>query len=93
MELSTLRQQIDAVDEQLVALFLQRMEIVKNVAQYKIDNNLPVFHADREQAVIEKARSRAPQEMADYVAEFFEAAMTVSRHMQQDLIDQSQHQG
>lgn len=90
MELSTLRERIDAVDQQLVALFLERMEIVKDVAQYKIDNNLPVFHPDREQAIIEKARSRAPQEMADYVAEFFEAAMTVSRHMQQDLIDQSQ---
>lgn len=89
MELSTLRGRIDVVDQQLVALFLERMEIVKDVAQYKIDNNLPVFHPDREQAVIEKARSLAPQEMADYVAEFFEAAMTVSRHMQQDLIDQS----
>ena len=90
MDLSTLRSQIDSIDQQLVELFLQRMEIVEQVAQYKIDNNLPVLHPEREQAVIDKAKRRAPSAMQPYVEEFFTATMAVSRHMQQDLIEKKQ---
>lgn len=86
-DLQQLRQQIDAIDQQLGQLFLQRMEVVRQVASYKLEQGLPVLQPQREQQVIQKARQRAPEEMADYMEEFFTAAMAVSRRMQQDLID------
>ncbi|MDO5712944.1 MAG: chorismate mutase [Tissierellia bacterium] len=87
MNLEELRKEIDEIDGQFVELFLKRMEIVKGVANYKIENNLPVLHKDREQKVIDKAVSRTPEEMKEYVKEFFEDTMKVSRHMQEDLIN------
>lgn len=89
MNLSELRVQIDDIDSKLVELFLKRMEIVENVARYKIENGMQVFQSDREQIVIDKAKSRAPENMAEYVAEFFTSTMAVSRHMQQDIIDKT----
>lgn len=86
MDLSTIREQIDSIDSQLAQLFLQRMELVEQVARYKLAHDLPVLQSDREQAVIEKAKSRAPQAMGGYMEEFFASTMAVSRHMQQDLI-------
>lgn len=86
-DLQQLRQQIDAIDQQLGQLFLQRMEVVRQVASFKLEQGLPVLQSQREQQVIQQARQRAPEEMADYMEEFFTAAMAVSRQMQQDLID------
>lgn len=88
MDLSAIRQQIDSIDSQLAQLFLQRMALVEQVARYKLEHDLPVLQSDREQAVIEKAKACAPQQMSGYMEEFFRSTMAVSRHMQQDLIRQ-----
>ena len=88
-DLNELRRQIDAVDSQLTALFLQRMEIVEQVARYKLEREMQVLQPDREQAVIERAAARAPEAMRDYTGDFFRAVMAISRNMQQKLIDQS----
>ena len=50
--LSEQRQMIDAIDQQLVTLFEQRMAVVRQVADIKYDAGLPVFDAKREQAVL-----------------------------------------
>ena len=42
MELEHLRQQIDRIDDELVALFVRRMEIAAQIADYKKQNGLPV---------------------------------------------------
>ena len=42
MDLKELRQQIDEIDTKIIALYEQRMEIVKQVSIYKIANNIPV---------------------------------------------------
>ena len=42
-DLSKARDEIDNIDTQIIKLFEQRMDIVKDVANYKIENNLPVL--------------------------------------------------
>ena len=42
MELKDYREQLDRIDDQLAALFKQRMETVKQVADYKKEHNTPV---------------------------------------------------
>ena len=41
MDMNELREQINQIDEELVKLFSQRMQVARNIAQYKQENNLP----------------------------------------------------
>ena len=51
-ELKDLREKIDAIDQQMVDLFKQRMEVSKEVAAYKRANGLPTLDAGRERALL-----------------------------------------
>ena len=54
MELNELRNQIDQIDEEMAVLFEKRMKIVKQIGEYKKENNLPILDKKREEEVIEK---------------------------------------
>ena len=43
-----LRDEIDVIDKQIVALYQQRMQIAAEVAEYKIETGKKVFDKDRE---------------------------------------------
>lgn len=49
MDIKELREKINGIDNQISKLFLKRMELVRGVAEYKRDNNLPILDAAREQ--------------------------------------------
>ncbi len=53
-DLSKARDEIDNIDTQIIKLFEQRMDIVKDVANYKFENNLPVLDSSRENIMLEK---------------------------------------
>jgi chorismate mutase len=53
MELQKLRDEIDAVDEQIVKLLAQRMTLVKNIGQIKKDNKLQPLDKKRWKQVLE----------------------------------------
>ena len=46
MELNELRGQIDQIDDQLVKLFVERMNLSAQVADYKKANHLPIYVPD-----------------------------------------------
>lgn len=52
--LSKQREQIDAIDKELISLFRQRMAVVEDVARIKQENGLPVFDSAREQAMLNR---------------------------------------
>ncbi len=52
MELSELRDKIDALDDQLLALFLERMELSQDVAAYKKEHQLPILNKTREREIL-----------------------------------------
>ena len=54
MELNELRNQIDQIDKEMAVLFEKRMKIVKQIGEYKKENNLPILDKKREEEVIEK---------------------------------------
>lgn len=81
--LDELREQINAVDKQLAALFEERMNIVSEVTEYKKQNNLPTYDAAREKAVIEKGKTYLEdQKYAAYYEEFMQNVMDVSKKYQ-----------
>ena len=54
MNLKQICDRIDQLDRQIAALLTERMEITNEVAAYKIEHSLPVYHPEREKQVIEK---------------------------------------
>ncbi|EEY34785.1 chorismate mutase [Pseudoleptotrichia goodfellowii] len=52
--LSEIREKIDKIDKEIVELIEKRLEIVKEVALYKKENNMKVFDSKREKEVLEK---------------------------------------
>ena len=48
MDILGLRQEIDRIDDEIIALFQQRMGVSEAVAAYKIENKLPVLDRNRE---------------------------------------------
>ena len=49
MDLAKLREQIDAIDKQIVDLYEQRMDVAKQVAQYKMETGKKVLDKGREE--------------------------------------------
>jgi len=53
-KLEQARTQIDAIDREMAKLYEARLDAVKDVIAYKIENDLPILDSGREQVVIEK---------------------------------------
>ena len=86
-DLLILRDQIDAIDKQIVALYEKRVDVCKEVAEYKIETGKKVFDKVREAEKIEKVKSMASTEFNKYaVQELFEQIMSISRKMQYQLL-------
>ena len=80
MDLSTLRNEIDRIDSQLVQLYEQRMEICSQVAEYKIENGKKVFDKTREEEKLARVRSLTHNDFnSQGVTELFEQIMAMSR--------------
>ncbi len=88
IDLAVLRDQIDNIDNQIVALYEQRMEICKEVAQFKIETGKKVFDKAREQEKIQKVRALASDDFYKCAAEeLFGQIMSVSRKLQYQLLE------
>lgn len=83
MDLKQLRDGIDDIDEEILSLFLKRMKLCRDVAEYKRIHALPVFQGGREQEVIDhiKALTRDPQ-LENGTAALFTTIMDISKHLQ-----------
>ncbi|MBR5152012.1 MAG: chorismate mutase [Clostridia bacterium] len=83
-ELEQLRQQIDSLDRQLLPIFLERMEVCSQVAEYKRGIGMPVLDAQRESQVLKNklellAELGYGDDMKNEVYDFFHAVMAISR--------------
>lgn len=63
MDLLELRAQIDAIDAQIVELYEKRMDISRQVGEYKISVGKKVFDRQREAEKLEKIRALAHNEL------------------------------
>ncbi|MEG1774743.1 MAG: chorismate mutase [Oscillospiraceae bacterium] len=59
MDLQELRAEVDRVDGELISLILRRKTLVTQVAEYKKDNQIPVFAPQREQEVLDRLEAKA----------------------------------
>ena len=87
--LSDLRQQIDAIDEQILQILAKRMRISGEIALYKKTNGLQVLQAGRYDEILTK-RSQQGVEMGmseEFVKEVFESIHAESVRKQLQIVN------
>ena len=82
MDLQDYRKEIDAIDDELVRLFGQRMDIAAKIADYKKENNLPIFVPAREREKLADVAAKAGPEMANYTRVLYSMLFELSRSYQ-----------
>ena len=82
------RSEIDEVDRQIVRLFEQRMQLCREVAQFKIANGMQVLDRSREEKVLDsRAAMLDDAYWAGSVRSLFEGMMALSRAEQQKMLE------
>ena len=88
--LTELRQQIDQIDEELLAVLAKRMRVSREIGQYKKEHNMPILQTHRYDEILDK-RIRQATEMsigADFMKEILEAIHEESIRQQIEIINQ-----
>lgn len=89
MELSELRQQIDGIDRQLVDLFIKRMNVAAEVAEYKRENGMNVLDASRERALLAKVSELSGEDFEEYTRTLYATVLDLSRSYQHKCLGDS----
>ncbi len=87
MELSECRAGIDGINNELLRLFCKRMELSKNVAEYKAEHGLPVLDHAREREVIYEMTEKAGKDMEYYTKVLYNVILDLSRAYQSKLLN------
>lgn len=90
MELSEIRTKIDDVDDQLLRLFLERMNLAENVAAYKNERNLPIMNREREREILARVTAAAGDQER-YAYHLFTTLFELARARQAELIATPTH--
>ena len=85
MELSEIRTKIDAVDDQLLQLFLERMSLSEEVAAYKNEHHLPILNKAREREILAKVMEKAGDKER-YAYHLYSTLFELGRSRQAELI-------
>ncbi len=82
LDLNKLREEINAIDREMVELFKKRMTIAASVAEYKKEHGLPVLDAARERALLARVSDMASEEFDGYARTLYHTMLDVSRAYQ-----------
>ena len=86
MDLKEIREKINVLDEELVKLFVKRMELSKGVAEYKEEHKLPILNKGREREILSKVCEASGEELEIYTKMLFTTLFEVSRSYQNTLM-------
>ena len=86
MELQDYRDRLDQIDSQLVELFKQRMETVRQVADYKKAHNTPVLAANRERDILYRVTGLCGPELEEYTKILYSTLLELSRDYQENRL-------
>ncbi len=87
-DLNQCRAELDVIDAQLVWLFEKRMQVVREVALYKHENNMDILDSSREQTVLEsRAAQLQDNQLKRPLTDYFRELMRLSREEQRRYLD------
>ena len=84
-DLNELRLEINEITKQMVELFEKRLDVSKEVANYKKEHNLPIFQPEREKEVI--ALYTKDTRYKELTTQFIEDLMELSKQLQKEEIN------
>ena len=89
-ELSALRGEIDRIDRQIAQLLFARMEVTRQVGEYKVRHHMNVLDEEREKQVLSaKAALSDDPAMQGALTTLFETIMAISRKQQRQLVTEA----
>ncbi len=80
------RKRINAIDKQISALFLERMEVAREVAKYKEENKMTILDSGREGEVLANVTKDIPEDMIEYMKLLYNTLFAVSKSYQEICI-------
>lgn len=86
MDLNALRDRINDIDDQIIALFVERMQTAAKIAGEKAEKNLPVLDMRREKAVLQRVMEKAGEEFEVYANKLYQTMFDISRSYQAGLL-------
>ena len=89
MDLAELRKQLDVIDSQIVSLYENRMDICRQVAEYKIETGKKILDKERENQKIQAVSALTHNDFNKTgISELFEQIMAMSRKLQYQIINE-----
>ena len=85
LQLQALRKDINAIDDELVKLFIQRMETAGKIGSLKKEAGLPVLNVKREDEVKERLTADVPEVYKESVKNLYDSIFSISRDYQESL--------
>ena len=87
-KLELCRNEIDSIDEEIIKLYEKRMEIVKEVINYKLDNNIEILDTSREEKMLNKNLVKiSNEEYKKYYKDVLTGFLKASKEMQKDILN------
>jgi chorismate mutase/prephenate dehydratase len=84
-----LRGNIDAIDDQIAKLFVERMGIAKEIGKLKAENNKVVADGVREREIINRVTKDMPEEIKLYGKQMFDELFSLSKAYQTRFVLQN----
>lgn len=86
MDLNDLRAKIDKTDDELVRLISERMDISAEIAAFKKENSLPVFHPGREREKLADVLAKTRGDLQSGMQVIYQLLFELSRSHQNSLL-------
>lgn len=88
MDLNELRKQIDEIDNSMCDLFARRMQVVTDIARYKKENNMVVYHPSRARNVLNNVSKRLGPELEGYGRTLYHTLFALSESYQTRVLSE-----
>lgn len=85
MDLKEIRNQIDEINNEILDLFLKRMDLSVKVAKYKKANDLPILNRAREREILKEVMEKSGEDEA-YAYRLFQVLMSLSKAKQGSIL-------
>ncbi|MBR2473425.1 MAG: bifunctional chorismate mutase/prephenate dehydratase [Clostridia bacterium] len=86
MDLKECRAEIDKINNEMLKLFIRRMNASRLVAEYKAEHGLPILNHAREREILGEMTEKAGAEFENYVKTFYSVLMDLSRSYQSTVL-------
>ena len=84
-----IRKQIDRIDMVLITELAERMSLMPDIAEHKLENNIPVFQEKREQEIMDRLKKIATDHNLneDFVEEIFLSIFNEAKRIQHEVMN------